>query len=245
MTIIKNLPAMGLLLLESMSTNASIINGSFESGDFSGWSISPITRLLNHNPLYGAGDTEVASSFAGIPQTAGDYQALITTAPSGNVSPIGVELSQTFYGTQGSNLSFDWNFLTREIPYGPTEDIENYFNDTAAFSLYSDRTSQTILDTVLAEAKGFDGLAVNVNSYDFNRMTGYNNYSYILPYDGFFTMSFSIWDVGDHEINSGLLIDNIKATSVSEPPVIWLYTIGLISLIGFAKRKSNIPYKQR
>ncbi len=71
-------------------------------------------------------------------------------------------------------------------------------------------------------------------------MTGYNDYSYILPYDSYFTMTFSIWDVGDAEINSGLLIDNIQLSPVPAPPAIWLFGIGMIGLVGFSKRRKAV-----
>ena len=64
----------GLLLSDISLTSGTIVNGSFGTGDFTGWST--------------IGNTSVVTSDFGIPSTNGPYQAFLSTASVPEPSPM-------------------------------------------------------------------------------------------------------------------------------------------------------------
>ncbi|WP_233501841.1 PEP-CTERM sorting domain-containing protein [Acaryochloris thomasi] len=107
----------------------------------------------------------------------------------------GSAIKQTFSGTTGQTLTFDWNFLTNES-------TPSSFNDFAFISLFPDGNS-TLADT----NSRFPLLGNNVS---FNSETGFNAFSFILPADGDYTLGLGVVDVGDTVVDSALLVDNLN-----------------------------------
>lgn len=203
--------ALGLLLLVTSESTAAVINGGFESGSLSGWTVM------------GQGHVETAS--VGITPTEGTYQAYLET--TGNYTALapavaaslglsgpaifglgagtptnGTGISQLVTVTAGDTVSFDWNFMTDELDETATyNDFAFYSIDGAAFLLAS-RNSSTF-DTVSPPA-GFDG------------QTGWGSESFTFTTGGTYTIGFGVLNVGDSGHNSVLLID---AVSIPVPEV--------------------------
>jgi hypothetical protein len=107
----------------------------------------------------------------------------------------GSAIKQTFSGTAGQTLTFDWNFLTNETT--PAS-----FNDFAFISLFPGGNS-TLADT----NSRFPLLGNNVS---FNSETGFNTFSFSLPDDGDYTLGLGVVDVNDTIVDSALLVDNVN-----------------------------------
>ncbi len=189
-----------------------ILNLSFETGDFTDW--------------LAIGNATIETAALGSNPTEGNYQALITTG-SGTVSDTELESVLGFTtGTldnlgngdvtegsvvqltpitvnAGDSLSFDWNFVTQEK-------IASNFNDGGFVSITSN-TSNSLLE--LADTNS-DVVRL---SYSFRLETGYERFTYQFTESGTFTLSLGVVDVGDTQINSGLLVDNVSIISSSNP----------------------------
>lgn len=227
---------LGLSFLPAKIAQATVLNGSFEDGNFSNWNTT--------------GQITVDTSSFGVNPINGNYQAVLKTcfydtnsqACDDNISLSNVTELETFFGFQGTELSklgategsaikqsitvnngdiltFDWNFLTDNEP-------DQTYNDFAFFTL-----DNTLISLANTES------TFNINpSYSFlAKETGYQPYSHIFTSGGTYTLGFGVVDVdksngGDTTVNSALLIDNIKVTKVPEPSVIF----GLLTWFGLA-----------
>jgi hypothetical protein len=236
--------ALGFLLSTPETVRAAVINGSFETGDFTGW--TPTT-----------GQATIDTSGFGVTPPQGNYQALLQTcaissSPSGGCDentrlPNGAELEtfltlssgtltslgvtegsaikQTITANAGDILTFSWNFLTAQAP--PEQD----FNDFAFFTLSNSLTQ--LADT-------FSPLLSDSWTTSLGKATGYQTYT--IPIAGNYTLGFGVVDVGDDTANSALLVDNVKlepaSTKVPEPDTI----LGLLIALGLGakyNRKSS------
>ena len=226
-----------LVSLAFLGTNpaqAQIVNGSFETGDFSGFNTigntSIETAAFGSSPtekdfqaLLTTGENSVSDaaieSFLGL--SSGSLDALSTTTPSGGTVTEGSALSQSFTAQAGDILAFDFNFLTNEAT--PTS-----FNDLAFVSIAG-------LD-VLADTN-----ATFVNSLTpFFEETGFGTFSFTLPTAGTFTLGVGVVDEGDTLVSSGLLVDNISVTErVPEPAsLLGLLAVSILG-VGSLKRKQK------
>ncbi|MBH8562550.1 hypothetical protein I8748_10235 [Nostoc sp. CENA67] len=211
--------------LPSSSTNSTLVNGGFETGNFNGW-----TTL---------GSTNIETTTFGSGPTQGNSQALLSTGGAtfndsilekflaledeslnslgkGQVTQ-GSAIQQTFTAKAGDILSFDWDFLTNEVLPPIT------FSD---FSFVSISSQDNSVSSLLALADVTDTTS-EFSLTDFFQETGFKTFSFKLPTTGTYTLGLGVLDVGDSDIDSGLLIDNFKLTSVPES------TSGL-SLLGFS-----------
>lgn len=228
-----NLITGSVLLASSGMASATIINGGFEDGDFTGWST--------------IGATSIETAAFGSGPTGGTYDALLTTgegsvtdaalegflgltggsldfvSPSGQDVTEGSAIFQTFGASAGDVLTFDWNFLTDEIP-APLEVI-----DYAFFDLF-------YLD-VLADADINNTTLVSSASI-YADETGFSTESINLLGSGLYTIAFGVVDTQDYAYDSALLVDNValNAASVPEPSTLALIGLGLAG-IGFRRRK--------
>jgi hypothetical protein len=87
------------LALAALTGHAAIINGSFETGDLSGWTV---------------GGTGVAEARAIGSPADGRYLAYLSTFSTDDRDPTVSSLSQTFNGAGA--IQFAWNFTTEELP---------------------------------------------------------------------------------------------------------------------------------
>lgn len=182
----------------------SIVNGGFEIGDFTDWQT--------------IGDASIQKAEFGSGPTEGNYQALISNT-LGSVSEAELEANLGLKSgaldslnngnvTEGSALqlkpitvkagdvlSFDWNFLTNE-------GLPSFYNDFGFVTISS--TSSELADT-------------NSNFFFSNTIflseTGYETFTYQFTQAGTFTIGLGVVDVEDTDVDSGLLVDNLKIVS--------------------------------
>lgn len=142
------LPALLLAGLAASAHALEIQNGSFETGDFSGWTATAID-----------GTTSVTSAASGFSATDGNYFARLSanaTLASG---------AQTW--NAGDQLSFDWNFIAEEN----LSEWSSAYNDYSFFSLYDSAgvlTQNILLADILSVVSGAISSGWNTFTYTFS-----------------------------------------------------------------------------
>ena len=200
---------------------AQVINGDFETGDFTGW-MRIETFLNDPDPIVTEGDlTSVRTSAYGTSPKSEPYQALMNFPDPNTIAfadeleeflglsdgtfdslgaTSGSAIKQVINVTTPSILSFSYNFLTDEL--------ETDFNDDFAFF------SLSINDTV---EQFFSVSEDNFSSSNtpFARETGYLDYSSPNPLPvGIYTLGLGVTNLLDFEGPSGILIDDVTLTPV-------------------------------
>lgn len=225
--------AIALILGSTEKVKATVLNSSFETGDFQSWSIG--------------GQVTVEGTEFGITPPDGTYQAVLETLQdtinftdsdletflgleAGSLTTLGVTegsaIKQTITLNAGDKISFSWNFLSDQDPQ------EADYND---FSFFVFNGLTQIADTEDA---------INDNFFTrLSRETGYQTTSITVQTPGTYTLGFGVVDVdrtgnGDTAVNSALLIDNITVTPVPEP--LTLLGVLTVSLFG-TWFKRNLP----
>ena len=201
--------------------SAQLVNGGFETGNFTGWATTGNTSI--QTSAFGSGPTE--GTFEALVSTAEptvtdfSLEAFLGLAPgsldnlgNGNAT-FGSAIRQTFTGRAGDILTFDWNFLTNEFT-----DPSNSFND---FSFVSLGLLSELADTRLPIFLG--------SPTPFNEETGFRTFSFTIPTTGTYVLGLGVTDVGDTVVDSGLLVDNVRLTSVPEPTS----TLGVLAFGAF------------
>ncbi len=208
-------------LVTPQLATAAVINGSFETGDLTGWTV--------------VGSAQAPDASIGVTPTVGTYQGYIET--TGNYTqyapPIeaslgitdstlnglgftefvnGTAISQDVTVSAGDTLTFDWNFLTDELDEDPLYNDFAYFTIDSAAYLLASRNGSTY-DTG-SPPVGFDG------------QTGWDSGSYTFTAAGTYKIGFGVFNVHDAGHNSVLLLDNISLP-VPEPTSFVLLAIGL------------------
>ena len=228
----------GLLASNLEASHAAVVNGSFETGNFSDWNTS--------------GQASVETSSFQVTPVNGSYQAVLQTCvfvgacddnqPLTNANNLesflglsGNELSnlsvvegsaikQTITANAGDIFSFSWNFLTDE----DAADVD-----------YSDFAFFTLNNTLYSLADTQSSFPVNPSFSHLTKETGYQPYTIPISVTGDYILGFGVVDVdktggGNAAGNSALLVDNIKLTNIAkvpEPDPIFglLLTLGLAS----------------
>ena len=205
---------------------AQVLNPSFElTPNFLDWTVT------------GAASIETSAYDPGSPPTNGIKYALLTNdATSGSVSVSTLEsalgyasgtltglgdgtvkdgsaISQTFHGTAGQTLTFDWDFLTNQLD--PTLITHN--DDFAFWSISG--VPSIIADVFTGNFLSPEGSS---QSQDYLDETGFTHslpVSYTFPTTGMYTLDFGVVNVNAESVASGLLVDNVQiASSVVPPP---------------------------
>jgi hypothetical protein len=230
------------------SPNATILNGGFETGNFTGW-----TTL---------GETNIETAGFGSGPTEGTFQALLSTGgatfagsiieeflglEAGSLTNLGKRLDpfpfpngkaaqgsairQTFTANVGDILTFDWNFLTNEVPFPAIND----FSFVSISSLGE-----------LADAKSATNIFPTTQFYG---ETGFKTFSFTIPTTGTYTLGIGVtdWqtsafptDLTDSFVDSGLLVDNVNLTSVPEPTSVFsVLAFGALGAGSMLKRKQR------
>jgi hypothetical protein len=192
------------------ATALSITNGSFETGNFSGWSI---TEQWGGS----AKVVTVAEAFKGNTYTATDgrYMADLTATSF-------VQQNQTW--SAGESLSFDWAFLGMDarVP------IVNWFNDTALFEIVG-ANNVPVYSVVLADI-------LSTGNYN---DTGWQTFTYTFTTDGSGSIRFGVQNKTSFFQDSVLLVDNVRsAAPVPEPTTMLLFGTGLLSLAAVGRRRA-------
>ena len=213
------------------TAHAQIINGSFETGNLTGWISSGYTAVEKST----AGPTADGhyASFQ-ITPTAGTFLALAGTDHFGGVTPNpssaakletflgltngtlntianpdsaieGSAFKQTFNATAGQILSFDWNFATSETTAPINNDYGFYTLNGTAFKLADTNSS-------LSSIPG--GL-----SAPYDQDTGFATRTITIPTNGAYTLGFGAVNVNDNSISSAILVDNVTLSSGGTPNV--------------------------
>ncbi|MFC1904240.1 hypothetical protein ACFLXT_00525 [Chloroflexota bacterium] len=254
LALVVALPA--FLILPALASPTGIVNGSFETGDLTGWNIS---GLGGHVEVLGS------SNFAPeITVLEGSHFAFLSNGPGeindadgpdldGNGLPDSDSaiLSQNFTLSSSevpTTLSFQWSFLTSEFPFEPYDDffmvnlndapiltgsvpgmVASPFPDVSPL----DGTTYIVSSPGLTDGSGFD-----------EGRSDFQTFYYHIYSPGDYTLQFLVADQYNHYVDSGLLIDKVTvgpphvvggtvvAESIFEVIMPWIAVVVLITGMG-------------
>jgi hypothetical protein len=201
-----------------LRAQAAVTNGSFETGDLTGWSWTipagaSIDVVASHGDPDGTGTTSWA------PVEGGRFALLKTDGP-GSLT----QLYQSLSMTPGVPLMFDYFWDSRD---------SKPFNDTASLSIYSGAglagplVSTFTLGSVNTDPQNYWG-------------TPWQTVSLYLANAGLYTVVFEVRNSLDGIKDSYLGIDNVfLPQAVPEPGAILLGGIG-IGLVGWLRRRKTL-----
>lgn len=206
------------------AANAAVINGEFETGDLTGWTVAGFGSAQTAS----FGITPAQGTYQGYIETTGNYtvdSSVVLTSlgvvPFNNIHALGAGtptngngLSQSVTVNAADVLSFDWNFTTSELTEPSTYDDFAFYTINGTPYLLASRNSST-WDTASPPA-GFEG------------QTDWATQTYTFPTAGTYSIGFGTFNVGDAGYNSALLLDSI---SVPEPGAMALLAIGALALL--------------
>ncbi|HEY9139816.1 MAG TPA: hypothetical protein VIN93_02945 [Bryobacteraceae bacterium] len=162
--------------------------------------------------------------------------AIAAALPNDYVPTNGSAIYQTFAGTAGTALSFNWNFATNEKI--PTQ------YDAALYSLQVGSNQAQVFELADTTEASLVNLAAGAAS-SFATMTGYRTTSVILPSTGTYTIGFISMQTQDDAIASATYINNVQAGgSIPSGPAPAAWSLGLLGL-GFIAIYSGVRRLRR
>lgn len=220
---------------------AALINGSFETGDTTGWTTignTPVEAANATDGVYSIQPSTVLSFPGRQPAaSASDLEAFLGLS-SGSLSRIGngtairgSAIEQTFTADVGDVLSFDWNFGTFENTSDPN------VNDFAFVELGLDNSLG-----VLANTKYPNFIPLIIPGLSEGKQTGFKTFSFTIPDATIYTLGIGVIKVGDGVGDSGLFIDNVKLTSTAVPEpssALGTLTLGVLAASVLLKNKQR------
>lgn len=208
--------ALAVSTMLALSARAGVTNGSFETGDLTGWTMpagAPIEVVTGHTDPDGSGTTSWGP-------TNGSYFALLKSVGLGSLSL----LYQSSYFTPDSVLTFD------------------YFWDSGNSKPSDDSASMSIYSGVGLEGPFIAGVTLgSVNGDPQDQWgTAWNSLSRWLPAAGVYTVAFEVHSDGLSSNDSYLGIDNVSVLqAVPTPGTIMLAGIG-VGLVGWLRRRKTL-----
>jgi hypothetical protein len=201
----------------SPTPGSLIVNGGFETGSFSGWSLT--------------GQGSVVTGLGSIAPPEGKFMGLLHTV-GGAIDPTerftdSSKITQSFAVTTGALyvIKATYNFLSNEFP---TQ--ESIFNDAFEGRIKDPAGQSTLLalesrntsfspSTVSPETATAGGFTIEKG----NGVTGFKNLtkSWVPTTSGQATLSFEVGDVFDMSVQSAVLVDGVSV--LQDPP---LYFVG-------------------
>jgi hypothetical protein len=183
-------------------------------------SATPASRPGNPGPNDpNFADVPVATLETTLNLPAGAIQAAL---PNNYAPSNGSAIYQTFAGTAGTALTFNWNFATNEkIP-------TRY--DAALYSLQVGSNPAQVFELADTTQASLLSLAAGASS-PFITMTGYKTTTVILPSTGTYTIGFISMQTLDDTLASATYINNVQVgASPSNGPVPAAWSLGLLGL---------------
>ena len=200
------------VLLVRAASAQSIVNGSFETGDFTGWQVAGIPTVLGAPPTPVDGNFQAlinstGASASGIYANSNSVSAatlntfLNTTLPSStNGSPTNGEAIQQTFTTAGSaTISFSYSYQSREAPGNGFDETGYVLN--GVFHVLADTSTP---GQTMAAATGFFAHGIPYQTVTITVGPGTN------------TLGFVAYNTFNTSAPTGLFIDNIVLTPLTQ-----------------------------
>jgi hypothetical protein len=253
----KKLLAALTFLLAPVMAQADLINGGFETGNFTGWQT--------------IGDALVVDLSIGTAPAGGTYQALITNAPSRpsseghfqsysgtnsvsafcSIVPGFINPLEAFLGSPNCSLTALATainpFGTGSIAYEGSAIKQTFTGNTGevlsfSWNFLTDEGGQpfdfafVVLDGTLSLLADFSTLNSGSGT-PFRDESGYHIFATTLPTTGVHYIGIGVVDsLIDPDINSGVLVDNFSVQKVPESASLFLMALGLIVMVRMGRR---------
>jgi len=222
-----------VLLLAAGNTQAGVTNGSFETGDLTGWtpvipSGASVNVVASHaDPMTNiGGDGPVVYGTTSWVPTDGSAFALLKTDGPGSIT----QLYQSFYATAGASLSFDYFWDSQD--YAP-------FDDTGTGMLLAGLgTGGPLVATLFSHNIGSNpfGPGGGTDPGDFYG-TPWTSVSYTFASTGVYTLLITNMNGGDSNLDSFVGIDNVNV--IPAPGAILLGSIG-VGFVSWLRRRRTL-----
>ena len=223
------------------SYSTPLLNGSFETGDFTSWTIKDFTEPMTPLQVRKAGYYSDFGLFTSAP-TDGKYAA---THGFGDYVSGTISIMQDITMLEDGILSFDYRAGWDTLTYGDDEDQDRIF----AVTIY-DLSLKQLSSTTILSAQGYtQNLDTGTLTAELD-ITNYLDTGIRISFDFFVpeaSMGPAFFQLDNVELNSTL--DNVKLNSsldnlelnssepVPEPGTIILMGFGLLGLAGYSRKR--------